>query len=148
MAWHWFAKAQQAQHSRGVVPRLHDTSVYSHMSQEALLQIVLARDNQIRDLRAHLKRSRQQATRSNSALVAARALTSGSSDDVLAIERLGTRKLSPKGALALAIRRNLTNTAANDMSITLMQDVSHQTTAKSEIEAGACLPAAFRAVHR
>ena len=52
--------------------------------------------------------------------------------------------LTPQGTIALALRRNLTNCAAQDLGLVLLQDTSKSTVLRSECKVGAALVADSR----
>jgi hypothetical protein len=134
--------------------RLLPLGVYQNMDREGLLNVVLARDTCIRALRNELHATKKQLAR----------LKAEDSEDASAlapheqqydlnhhfqVDRVGKNKtrLSVKSRFALAIRRNLTNVAARDLGAAILEDVSHQSINRYEIECGAALVGSFRAFH-
>ncbi len=69
------------------------------------------------------------------------------------VERVGSRTitglahLSPKGAMIVALRRNISNTAASNMGAAILEDLSRQVVVRYEIEAAAALNAKFQEFH-
>jgi len=52
--------------------------------------------------------------------------------------------LTPRGAVNLAVRRNLSNISCHDLGFVILDDASHQTVARQEIKAGAAFIANAR----
>lgn len=59
-----------------------------------------------------------------------------------------TGHLAIQAQLSLAVRRNIGNIAAKDMSKSIMQDISRQTIVRAELLCGGCIVAAFEDHHR
>ena len=120
--------------------------------QVAILSDIAARkQDEITSLKGKLKAAQQKARRAqsqNEAAVAQQrqepsgqtgfelARTSGGQSDA---SQKKWEWLTPQGALALAIRRNLSNVATADIGPVLCDDVSRWTVTRSEVRAAACL---------
>ena len=137
--------------------RGHKRDVYEAMSHESLVDLVVQRDTALRSARAEICKFRRSshATRveeddESSAIVPAAAYADATSNDLFAIERRG-RKLkhfSLKGSYALALRRSLSNIPAFSLGPVLLEDVSHQSVVRFEVELHAASVSASRSWHQ
>ena len=65
-------------------------------------------------------------------------------DTELLIERKGKQRLSSRGILAVAIRRNVSSVAAFDFGCVSLDPISGQTVIRAELLLGSCLTAASK----
>jgi hypothetical protein len=125
---------------------------YSSLPQAVLVDLLLARDDSIRQYREALYTVKRQKRSVEEAL--AKSTTPRDDNDdpnaEFAIERHGRKSgwLTKRSGLSLALRRNMTNVAAKDIGAILLDDISHQTVVRHELTASACLIASSRIFHR
>jgi hypothetical protein len=96
----------------------------------------------LENVRARLKHTQQQNRRMLSKISELEqqiALAQQKAHDVLAIEHVARCKLSVQTALAVGLRRNMTNMAAEDQGAVALTDISAQSVLRSEVITGGCL---------
>jgi hypothetical protein len=123
---------------------------YTQMSREQLLVHVLRQDQTISNQKNKIKVLTQQARRSKEKLDSACADLATSrqqSEQDLALEKYVSR-FTPKGLTSLAVRRNLSNISASDLSSVLTTDFSGHTVIRAERMLAASLTAHSRHVHQ
>jgi hypothetical protein len=64
------------------------------------------------------------------------------------VSRIGTSWLTESSIVSVAIRRNLSNMAAKDVSLAILADISRQTVSRCEVETGAAYLASVANWHR
>ena len=153
---------------------LHESSTpasrYASMSRHSLMVTLQSRDNVIVDLRkrirAELQLNRRQSRRMSS-LASPTSASSVSSALSLPRNNLATRqaqhledqavfaiekkkkgvRLTPRGSMALAVRRSVTNIAARDLGSVLLMDIAHTTVSRAEEDFAAAQTAGSRIFH-
>ena len=151
-------------HAQGgaIVPAAADQAIvpagaakYAGLSYEALLAIVVRRDDELDRKNVALRAERQKRRRLEQQLVEADADAS-SDEDVhegtsLAprwlVSHSGRQAIGAASAVSIGIRRNLSNIGARGMGMVLMQDISQPTVNRCEVAAAAALVASFRLFH-
>ena len=120
------------------------------LPQPELLEVLRSRSTEIAELRSENKALRTPLRRmgGDGQLVQVGA-TPNTIEQDFALQRRGRshKMLSPKGALALALRRNMGNCGASDLGGVLLDDVSRQTVVRSELVLGSCLVGFFKQFH-
>lgn len=131
---------------------MEDIVKYNDLSKDDLVLLLTEKDRKLAQKEAtiiELKRKHRAALqavrRKRKTLKKARTGTRDDHDNALNIVRIGKRKLAPRGRIAVALRRNLTNIAAYQIGVALMEDISKDTVARAEIQAAAALIASTRA---
>ena len=119
---------------------------FASMPLDMLAVVAQRQDECIRDLRRKLKVARQQNRRKEDQLKKALQITERDPDlSTIDLARSGKKRLAPRGVIALAVRRNMSNVPCEGVSAILLEDLSRQTVARAEICAAAALNAASRA---
>ena len=120
--------------------RLGDAAGYARLEPVARVQLLLMRDAMVRRLRSEAynlqrKLDRVTAKMEKLAIADCEVPSAGAALAVWGgLEKVG-RSLTPRGVLALGIRRNLGNIAAGDMSLALACDISRQAVCRCDGDA-------------
>ena len=112
---------------------------YEKLDQKALVSLLLRRDDTIKTLRADLAESNAKRRRLDARLEAARKTLALPDDPngAFTIVRQGQKQkwISKPSQIAIALRRNITNASASDFGVAIMEDTSHQSVTRYEIDA-------------
>jgi hypothetical protein len=104
---------------------------YKGMSHEALVCLLLSRDETIRSFRQIVHDQRQKIRRVEKRLVVSEAAEDP--DAQFRITRLGTVRLTHDGNLALGMRQLLHHGGAGSLGLCLLEDISRNTVIRSEL---------------
>jgi hypothetical protein len=145
-----FDDSQQSNASSSRQVRLLDERAYCDMTHDDLVKLLITRDHLVQTYRQKLNLSTKTLTRCNKALDnASQDLTPVKDvNSNFQVQRRGVKRLSPKGVLALAIRRQFANSAAKTFGLVLLDDISGQTLCRAELELAASWIASMQHFHR
>ena len=130
------------------VVAIEASSPYANVSEwgvDVVVAQLAVRDCRIARLSKRVRELQQTVRRTRSKLESIRA--SGRRDcpdDIFAVEVRGSRNLTLRGTMALAIRRNLSTVSCADIGSVILSDVSRWSVARAEVRAAAALTASAK----
>ncbi|CAE8597805.1 unnamed protein product [Polarella glacialis] len=122
---------------------------YNVMDKHQLIALLSVADSALvrkaKELRAVKQELRRVKTKLEDMVSASRHACE--TEEALAIERCGVKRLSQKGVIAIAVRRNFSSISAYDLGAVLMENISGQTVIRAELLLAASLTASSRYFH-
>lgn len=120
---------------------------YQRFNKQALVELICQRDQLIRQFRKETYASNRDKKRQSDKFAKQLATTTTNASDndpLFDIVRKKVSRLTSSSVISVAIRRCASNLAARRTGVALMNDVSHQTVCRCEIDTGACLTQMYR----
>jgi hypothetical protein len=127
--------------------RKRSAEEYGRLDHDSLVKLLVNRDDFIASAQ---KRIRQLTSERDSLSAKLQvALTEEADPNQLwLVSRIGSSWLTEGSIVSIAIRRNLSNMAAKDVSLAILSDISRQTVFKCEVETGAAYLTSVAVWHR
>lgn len=138
-----------------VAPAADSADNYDDLTREECIATLRSRDKALRAKHNALNKSlsarrgafqklRRSTKRIKSLQLALKQAKQRQSFD---IEKRGTRRLTPRGVLCVAIRRNLSNVSARTFGTAVLEDIGKDTVIRAELQTGSALTAWSRSFH-
>jgi hypothetical protein len=116
------------------------------MSQDTLVSLCVAKDTRLLEMEEQERMLRKKLRRMECQALAPQDQAAMVDAD-FRIERRGSKRLSVKGTLALAIRKNMANVGGADLGAVILEDLGKKAVYKSEMDLAGSFIAAFRSFH-